>query len=57
MPERTIRLAELEPLRLALSESFPGTVDRDEAYRSVLSKVQEWTTAASHALFYNLIRV
>jgi|GEM_PF-5735269 len=32
--ERTIRLAEYESLRLALAESFPGSVDRDEAYRS-----------------------
>jgi hypothetical protein len=44
--ERTVRLAEFESLRLALSESFPGTVDRDQAYRSVLGKVEEWSTAA-----------
>jgi hypothetical protein len=44
--ERTIRLAEFESLRLALSESFPSSVDKDEAYRSVLGKVQEWSAAA-----------
>ena len=47
--ERTIRLAEYESLRLTLSESFPGSVDRDQAYQSVLAKVQEWTSAAKPA--------
>jgi len=44
--ERTIRLAEFESLRVALSESFPEGMDHDQAYKSIHEQVEQWATAA-----------
>jgi len=44
--ERTIRLAEFESLRVALSESFPEGMDHDQAYKLIHEQVEEWATAA-----------
>jgi hypothetical protein len=47
--ERAIRLAEFESLRLGLSESFPGSMGRDGAYRWVHTTVEERASAAKPA--------
>ena len=44
--ERTIRLAEFESLRVALSESFPEGMDHDQAYKLIHERVEQWATAA-----------
>jgi hypothetical protein len=44
--ERTIRLAEFESLRVALSESFPEGMDHDQAYKLIHEQVEQWATAA-----------
>jgi len=44
--ERTIRLAEFESLRVALSESFPEGMDHEQAYKLIHERVEQWATAA-----------
>jgi hypothetical protein len=44
--ERTIRLAEFESLRVALSESFPEGMDHEQAYKLIHEQVEQWATAA-----------
>jgi hypothetical protein len=44
--ERTLNLGNYESIRVGLAESFDTSADKDQAYRSVLSKVQEWSAAA-----------
>jgi hypothetical protein len=44
--ERTVRLAEFESLRVALSESFPEGMDHDQAYKLIHERVEQWATAA-----------
>jgi len=43
--ERTVNLGNYESMRVGLAESFESNADQDQAYRSVLEKVQAWTSA------------
>jgi hypothetical protein len=43
--ERTLNLGNYESMRVGLAESFDTNADKDQAYRSVLEKVQAWTSA------------
>ncbi|HXZ98531.1 MAG TPA: hypothetical protein VED24_04110 [Candidatus Acidoferrum sp.] len=43
--ERTVNLGHYESIRVGLAESFDTSADKDQAYRSLLTKVDSWTSA------------
>jgi hypothetical protein len=43
--ERTVNLGNYESIRVGLAESFDTSADKDQAYRSLLTKVDSWTSA------------
>jgi hypothetical protein len=43
--ERTMNLGNYESIRVGLAESFDTSADHESAFRSVLEKVQAWTSA------------
>jgi hypothetical protein len=43
--ERTVNLGHYESIRVGLAESFDTSADKDHAYRSVVTKVDSWTSA------------
>jgi hypothetical protein len=43
--ERTVNLGNYESIRVGLAELFDASADKDQAYRSVLTKVDSWTSA------------
>jgi hypothetical protein len=43
--ERTLNLGHYESIRVGLAESFDTSADRDQAYRSLLARVDSWTSA------------